>query len=569
MPFFYQFLKDDEERGYAFDYSRYANVPFPRYWMNTEKYRMDEFIRPITDLDFNWANALPDGLYNLDAPENGGYCQGNPGQVPDGLGGGTLQNSSNNSGIAGFATGQLSNIFTPPSPPPSGSPPPPAPDPNSPSYVSGAELQRYVVYTVGTGGGGAELDYSVQNNTTSVNVNGAIQNVTLVHPVNAVRDELALAGLPNGDAVLDVGLNISFEHGYNTPLANNNTINSSIAVIGGAGCGGTSDRWENLTDGSKNLAHTGKLANSGGGTGVTFIFDWQTLTITNIVASSLAGNMYGSVTTTSPVPTTENLQDLNFRDDSYTFTDGGIFTCIYIKPAGMFDFINGTNAGSDVNVSIMAQPSGQNPGSGTFDNAAQTGADNFAISPFNPQNTGPLGNQIPGSDGRAAGGLFVYKFGYIYTHNTGINDFWVETDLNLAYRDWEDEKRKRHYDNEEYTDLVELFHSKIIEFDNYYNYDKSVGVRRFWSVSFSKIQERWYDPNVAEQCFTQYPKRLIYSVPATGFLDKARLQNKNDKAIDFWRVFLAENYRDFKSPVNAIVPFNQTGALMLFPISIS
>ena len=27
-------------------------------WMNTEKYRMDEFVRPITSLDFNWGIVL-------------------------------------------------------------------------------------------------------------------------------------------------------------------------------------------------------------------------------------------------------------------------------------------------------------------------------------------------------------------------------------------------------------------------------------------------------------------------------------------------------------------------------
>ena len=76
MPFFYNFLKEGPD-GIAFNYSKYANVPFPRYWMNTEKFRMDEFIRPITNLKFNWNSskeALPAAYYNMDTPENGGYC---------------------------------------------------------------------------------------------------------------------------------------------------------------------------------------------------------------------------------------------------------------------------------------------------------------------------------------------------------------------------------------------------------------------------------------------------------------------------------------------------------------
>ena len=48
MPFFYTFLKEGKD-GIPVDYSKYANVPVPRFWMNNEKYRMDEFVRPISD----------------------------------------------------------------------------------------------------------------------------------------------------------------------------------------------------------------------------------------------------------------------------------------------------------------------------------------------------------------------------------------------------------------------------------------------------------------------------------------------------------------------------------------
>ena len=35
MPFFFDFLKEGRD-GIPFDYSKYANVPFPRFWMNTK-----------------------------------------------------------------------------------------------------------------------------------------------------------------------------------------------------------------------------------------------------------------------------------------------------------------------------------------------------------------------------------------------------------------------------------------------------------------------------------------------------------------------------------------------------
>ena len=67
MPFWYDFMKDMPD-GTPFDYRYYANVPFPRYWMNTEKYRMDEFVRPLTSLSFNFDEAFPSDMYHLDQP---------------------------------------------------------------------------------------------------------------------------------------------------------------------------------------------------------------------------------------------------------------------------------------------------------------------------------------------------------------------------------------------------------------------------------------------------------------------------------------------------------------------
>ena len=54
---------------------------------------------------------------------------------------------------------------------------------------------------------------------------------------------------------------------------------------------------------------------------------------------------------------------------------------------------------------------------------------------------------MPGSATlNAPGGLFTVQDGYMYTHNSGINDFFVESEINLAFRDWEETKNKRFYD---------------------------------------------------------------------------------------------------------------------------
>ena len=155
------------------------------------------------------------------------------------------------------------------------------------------------------------------------------------------------------------------------------------------------------------------------------------------------------------------------------------------------------------------------------------------------------------------GGLFTVQDGYMYTHNSGINDFFVESEINLAFRDWEDTKNKRFYDKYEYTDVDDLFHADIINDGNFYKYDKALSKKYFEagiSASFGLIQPTYYDPVTAETCWTNYPKRLIYS-----------LQSSLEAKKDFWRVYLPENYTDFKSKVNTILPVSETGALILFP----
>ena len=152
--------------------------------------------------------------------------------------------------------------------------------------------------------------------------------------------------------------------------------------------------------------------------------------------------------------------------------------------------------------------------------------------------------------------LFAVTNGFIYTHINGVQDFFVESELNIAQRDWKETPDKRHYDQYLYNNVSDLFHAKIQKEDNFYLYDYSLSASRFITnlTSFGVIQPRDYDPLVAETCFTFYPKRLIYSL---------RAQEEAKK--DFWRVFLPNNYKDFKNKVSVIKPVNQTGALMFFP----
>ena len=151
---------------------------------------------------------------------------------------------------------------------------------------------------------------------------------------------------------------------------------------------------------------------------------------------------------------------------------------------------------------------------------------------------------------------FAMRYAYMYSHTNGILDFFVESEVNLANRDWEDRADARIYDVYGYNDVDELFHAQIEKKDNFFKYDESLSPSKFVTQlrSFGEIQPRYYDPYVAENCYVSYPKRLIYS-----------LQAQKESKKDFWRVFLPFNYQDFKNKVSVIKPINKNGAIIFFP----
>jgi len=159
-------------------------------------------------------------------------------------------------------------------------------------------------------------------------------------------------------------------------------------------------------------------------------------------------------------------------------------------------------------------------------------------------------------NGSDPNGFFEMRYAYGYTHTNGILDFYVESDVNLAHRDWEDEPQKRIYEPYDYNDVDALFHARIEKADNFYKYDESLSPSKFPTqmTSFGLVQPLDYDPITAEECFVNYPKRLIYS-----------LQAQEESKKDFWRVFLQNNYKDFKNDVSVIKPINKSGALIFFP----
>ena len=50
-------------------------------------------------------------------------------------------------------------------------------------------------------------------------------------------------------------------------------------------------------------------------------------------------------------------------------------------------------------------------------------------------------------------GFFVLRDAYMYLFNSGVRDFYVESEINLAHRDFRDGPGERHYDFHTYSDF--------------------------------------------------------------------------------------------------------------------
>jgi hypothetical protein len=145
---------------------------------------------------------------------------------------------------------------------------------------------------------------------------------------------------------------------------------------------------------------------------------------------------------------------------------------------------------------------------------------------------------------------FGVKNAFFYLFQSGVRDFFVETELNISYRDWGNTDDQRFYDPYRYTDLDAMFEPSIIKAGNFFKYDFSLGVSKTYKnlISWGNVQPISYNPYVAENCFTYYPNRLIYSLPQS--LEAIR---------DYWLSFLSFNYKDFKSKVISVKAFDQSG----------
>ena len=154
-------------------------------------------------------------------------------------------------------------------------------------------------------------------------------------------------------------------------------------------------------------------------------------------------------------------------------------------------------------------------------------------------------------------GLWSVREAYFYLANSGVRDFFVESDVLIDFRKQSTREGGKHYDPYRYTDIEAMFdmNPDIMGRLSEYIYDYSLSVSKLYNQYFSagSIQSRYYDPEVAKFCYTYYPDRIIYSLP------------QQDEAIkDSWFIYLVNNYKEFKGQISGVKSINKSGIFITF-----
>lgn len=154
-------------------------------------------------------------------------------------------------------------------------------------------------------------------------------------------------------------------------------------------------------------------------------------------------------------------------------------------------------------------------------------------------------------------GVTSVRNSYAYLFHNGVRDFFTESELNMAYRDYGENDSEKFYDvyGNSFNDLSTMFRSDMITKPIYYKYDPSLSTSKLFNnfASWGSLLPNDYDPSLYSSCFQYYPNRGVYS-----------LQQQDGLKRDNWRNFLPLNYRDFGGKINTIKSLNATGAMILF-----
>lgn len=154
-------------------------------------------------------------------------------------------------------------------------------------------------------------------------------------------------------------------------------------------------------------------------------------------------------------------------------------------------------------------------------------------------------------------GFWKAKESYFYLANSAVRDFFVESEVLVDFRISGDLEFEKHYDPYRYTDLYSMFKMdpQVITRGNIWRYDYSFSISKLYNQYFSSgnLQSRYYNPYVAQLCYTYLPDRIIYSLPQ---------QEASFK--DSWFIYLVNNYKDFISQVSGVKTINKSGIFITF-----
>ena len=154
-------------------------------------------------------------------------------------------------------------------------------------------------------------------------------------------------------------------------------------------------------------------------------------------------------------------------------------------------------------------------------------------------------------------GLFVCKQSAFYLAVSSIKDFFVESEVLVDFRTQPEEIARKYYNPYNFTDYNSMFDTNptILGVNSYNQYDYSLSVSKLYNqyFSLSTIQSRYYNPNVADLCYTYYPNRIIYSLP-----------QQDEMVKDSWFIYLVNNYKTFKSKVSGVKAINKSGIVITF-----
>ena len=157
-------------------------------------------------------------------------------------------------------------------------------------------------------------------------------------------------------------------------------------------------------------------------------------------------------------------------------------------------------------------------------------------------------------------GFMSVKDSYFYLANSGVRDFFVESNVLVDFRTQGTFQYEQPYMPYQYTDMRQLFDMdpEIITKGNFYNYNYSLSVSKFFTqyLSAGSVQGLNYDPTVANLCFTYYPNRTLYSL----YLDDQSFD-------DNWFIYLPLNYVQFTDRITTIKATGMTGMLFTFQTS--